>query len=279
MIQISQLINKLYQKYALRVSYTNTFISQGQTVTQLTTLIKVVKKQLRAQGKTYADVGAKLELSEASVKRLFSEKNFTLQRMESIGELVGLELSELLQIVAKEQQQLSELTLEQEQEIADDLPLLLVTVCVMNHYAFQEILDDYEISETECIRKLAKLDKLKLIELLPNNRIKLLIAPNFKWQKRGPIQQFFRRKIQRDFFRSDFDKETEKLSVLNGMLTFESVKKLQRRMTRLADDFNNLIREDAQHALEDKVGITLVMAKRQWDYSIFDRYNKNNKTP
>jgi len=240
---------------------------------QLTTIIKVVKKQLRAQGLTYADVAIALELSEASVKRLFAEQNFTLQRMEVISELLGLELSELMQLVAKEQQQLSELSVAQEQEIADDLPLLLVTVCVMNHYSFQEIIDDYEISETECIRKLAKLDKLKLIELLPNNRIKLLIAPNFKWQPRGPIQQFFRRKIQRDFFRTDFDKEMEKLNVLNGMLSKESVKKVQGRMQRLADEFNNLIKEDAHLELNEKHGITLVMAKRQWDYSIFDRYN------
>jgi hypothetical protein len=147
----------------------------------------------------------------------------------------------------------------------------------MNSYSFREIIEDYEISETECIRKLARLDKLKLIELLPNNRIKSLISPNFKWQKNGPIQKFFQRKIQSDFFQSNFDKETEKLSVLNGMLTIESIKKLQRRMQRLCDDFNNLIRDDSDKTLNDKVGVTLVMAERQWDFSIFDQYNKNTE--
>ena len=241
---------------------------------QIPTLIDVVKKQLKAQGLTYVDVADKLQLSEASVKRLFAEQNFTLQRIESIADLLGFELSELMQLVTKQQQQLTELTIEQEQEIANDISLLLVTVCVMNSYTFQDILDDYQISETECIRKLAKLDKLKLIELLPNNRIKLLIAPNFKWQKRGPIQRFFQHKIQQDFFTSNFDKETEKLSVLNGMLSINSVKTLQRRMQRLADDFNNLIREDTELPLQEKLGITMVMAERQWEFSIFDKYSK-----
>jgi transcriptional regulator with XRE-family HTH domain len=242
---------------------------------QVSTLISVVKKQLKAQGKTYLDVANTLQLSEASVKRLFAEENFTLQRMEAIAELLGLELSELMQLVAKQQQQLSELTFDQEQEIAEDLLLLLVTVCVMNNYNFEEIVDDYKISETECIQKLARLDKLKLIELLPNNRIKLLIAPNFKWQKNGPIQKFFQRRIQRDFFRSQFDKETEKLSVVNGMLSVNSIKKLQSRMQKLADDFNHLIKEDAEYTPSEKIGITLVMAERQWEFSIFDRYNKD----
>lgn len=244
---------------------------------QIPILISLVKKQLRAQGKTYANVATHLKLSEASVKRLFAEQNFTLQRIEAIADLLGLELSDLMLLVAKQQQQLTELSIEQEQVIADDLLLLLVTVCVMNNYSFKEIVDDYEISETECIQKLAQLDKLKLIELLPNNRIKLLIAPNFKWQKNGPIQRFFQRKIQHDFFKSNFDKDTEKLSVLNGVLTIESVKKLQRRMQRLADDFNNLIREDTEHSPDEKVGITLVMAERQWEFSIFDKYNKDKE--
>lgn len=241
---------------------------------QIPTVIDVVKKQLKAQGKTYADVSKKLKLSEASIKRLFSEHNFTLQRLESIAELLGYELSDIMQLVSKEQQKLTELSIQQEQEIANDTLLLLITVCVMNHLTFQDILNEYKISETQCIRKLAKLDKLKLIELLPNNRIKLLIAPNFRWLKKGPIQQFFQRKIQQDFFTSNFDKKAEKLSVLNGMLSTDSINTLQRRMQRLADDFNHLIREDIEKPMQQKMGITMVMAKRQWEYSTFDKYRK-----
>lgn len=243
-------------------------------MTQIPTLINIVKKQLKAQGKTYIDVAEKLKLSEASVKRIFAENNLSLQRLESIAELLGYDLTEITQLVTRQQQQLTALSIEQEQEIANDITLLLVTVCVMNHLSFQEILDDYNISETECIQKLAKLDRLKIIELLPNNRIKLLISSNFQWNTKGPIQQFFQHKIQQDFFTSNFDKETEKLSVINGVLSIDSIKILQRRIQRLADDFNNLIKEDAEKPMQEKLGITMVMAKRQWEYSIFNRYNK-----
>jgi len=191
---------------------------------QIPLIVDIVKKQLRAQGKTYADVANCLHLSEASVKRLFAEHNFTLQRIESIAVLLGYDLTELMALVSKTQQQLTELSIEQEKEIANDLALLLVTVCVMNRYSFDDILNDYAISETQCISKLAKLDRLNIIELHPNNRIKLLISPNFKWRKRGPIQQFFQKHIQQEFFKSNFDKETEKLSVLNGMLSLQSIK-------------------------------------------------------
>ena len=41
-------------------------------------LIETLKRELKAQGKTYVDVANVLDLSEASVKRLFADKNFTL---------------------------------------------------------------------------------------------------------------------------------------------------------------------------------------------------------
>jgi transcriptional regulator with XRE-family HTH domain len=241
---------------------------------QIALLIEIVKKQLKAQGKTYSDVASALDLSEASVKRLFAEQNFTLQRLEAIGELLGYDLTELLQLVANQQRQLTRLSVEQEQEIASDIALLLITVSVMNGYSFNDLVDEYTLTEAECIRKLAKLDRLKIIELLPNNRIKLLIAPNFKWLPRGPIQQFFQQKIQQDFFKSSFDKDSDSLSVLNGLLSPASIHELHQRLQRLTSEFNQLIQHDRELPINEKTGITLVLAQRQWAYSIFDQFNK-----
>ena len=70
---------------------------------QISPLIKALKKQLKAHGYTYLDVASLLDLSEASVKRLFAEENFTLQRLESICHMVGIEISELVQLMESEQ--------------------------------------------------------------------------------------------------------------------------------------------------------------------------------
>lgn len=244
---------------------------------QIPTLVQIVKKQLKLQGKTYLDVATALGLSEASVKRLFAEHNFTLQRLETIGNMLGFDLTDLMQLVANEQKKLSQLTIEQEQEIASDLALLLVTVSVMNGYSYSDLLEEYNLGCAECTRKLAKLDRLRIIELLPNNRIKLLIAPNFKWVPRGPIQQFFQRKIQQDFFQSNFDKEGESLSVLNGLLGDNSIRELQQRLQRLTNEFNQLIRDDRELPFKEKSGVTLVLAQREWAFSIFDQF-KNAET-
>ena len=47
---------------------------------QTTAIIDVLKKLLKEQGVTYLQVAQALGLSEASVKRLFAERQFSLQR-------------------------------------------------------------------------------------------------------------------------------------------------------------------------------------------------------
>ncbi|PCK07240.1 MAG: transcriptional regulator [Alteromonadaceae bacterium] len=241
-------------------------------MSQAPQLIHVLKKQLKAHGKTYADLAVALNLSEASVKRLFSENNFTLQRLESACGFIGLRLDELVMLMAQEQPQLQELSQAQENEIADDLLLLLITVMAINGYSMAEMLSQYNISDTDCIRKLAHLDRLKIIELLPNNRIKLLIAPNFRWRANGPIQRFFLKYVVADFFNSDFDEEDEKLVVLNGLLSHASQAQLGKKMQVFAREFNEMIASDAGLPMEERFGATMVIAMRRWQYRLFQQY-------
>jgi len=245
-------------------------------VAQTQFLINTLKKQLKAQGKTYVDVATCLQLSEASVKRLFAEQNFTLQRLERICDMLELELSELVNHMAQDQQRISQLSEAQEREIAEDLLLLLIAVCVVNGYSFQDILHRYSISELECIQKLAQLDRLKIIELLPGNRIKLRISANFNWLPNGPIQQFFHDKVQQDFFNSRFDKEHEKLLVLNGLLSKQSNREFQKKLQRLAAEFEQLNREDAVLPIEKRFGTTVVLAMREWQYSLFESFRQSD---
>src|SRR3989449_11082416 len=57
-------------------------------------LIDTLKRELKAQGVTYAAVARALGMSEASVKRMFSRKDFTLKRLDQGRDFAGLELAE-----------------------------------------------------------------------------------------------------------------------------------------------------------------------------------------
>ena len=245
---------------------------------QTTPLVNTLKRTLKSHGKNYADVARKLGLTEASVKRLFSQKSFSLQRLDQICQMLNLEISDLVRLMGEETRKITVLGEREEEEIANDTTLLLVTVCILNSWKFREIIAHYAISEAECTRNLVKLDRLKIIELLPENRYKLLIAANFSWRENGPIQRYYQSKVESDFFDSRFDKQNERLIVLNGMLAHESVSILQRKLQKLSQEFNELNGDDASLELDDRHGTTMVLALRQWEYGLFRDLKRQEET-
>lgn len=79
------------------------------------------------------------------------------------------------------------LSLAQEKELVSDIKLLLMAHFLINGLLFSEVISDYDISESEGVQLLAKLDRMRIIELLPGNRVKMMISKNFQWIDNGPI--------------------------------------------------------------------------------------------
>ena len=63
---------------------------------EVTQAVATTKRLLKAQGLTYRDVARALKMSEASVKRVFANGSFTVERLGQVAHLVGLTLAELL---------------------------------------------------------------------------------------------------------------------------------------------------------------------------------------
>lgn len=243
-------------------------------MTQIDLLIKALKAMLKKHGKTYADVAKNIGLSEASVKRIFANQNLSLQRLEQICQILEIEITDLLREIQLMTHRVSQLTHQQESEIVADLKLLLVTTCVINNWSIAEILEHYLISEIECTQKLLQLDRLKLIELLPKNRYKLLVETNFSWLPNGPIQKFFKKHLQHDFFASNFDKNNELFTFQFGMLTDKSNAEFQKSLSKLAEEFLQKCNEDISEPLHQRTGSALVLALRPWFPTIFNELRK-----
>jgi len=240
---------------------------------QTSLIIRTLKKTLKSHGKTYSEVADYLDLSEASVKRLFAQETFSLSRLDQICKMLEMEITDLMQLVNDSTaRQISELSNEQEKELAGDIELLLITISVIHHWTLEDILGQYNFTEAQCIQHLAKLDRLNIIELLPNNKIKVKISPNFKWRKNGHIQRFFRENIETEFFHTQFNESQEKLIVLNGMLSQESNALFQRKLERLAREFDEMTKDDSSLPLGERFGYTSVLAVRDWRFSLFEQF-------
>lgn len=246
-------------------------------MSQITPILTTLKRELKAQGITYIEVAARLDLSESSIKRLFSENRLSLHRLEQLCQLLGMEISDLVQKMNEQRKQLNMLTEEQEREVVEDQKLMLMALSVLNHWTFEEILATYELTEPEAIQLLARLDRLKIIELLPLNRFRLIVASDFRWIPEGPIQRFFRSEVQPGFMQSSFANPGEKFLFRSGMLSRGSNATLIKKMERLIAEFNELHDEDAGLPLTERFGSSILVALRPWEFGFFRGLRKTTE--
>jgi len=238
-------------------------------MSQSENILQAVKGLLKQHKINYAQVGEYLNLSESSIKRSFSQGQISLNRLIKICELMDLELVDLLQIIQNQSADLIHLTEQQEQLMVSDVKYLLVTVCVCNHWSFEEIHQTYQIEAAELVNMLLRLEQTELLELKPNNQIKLHISPNFHWIENGPIQNFFEQHIQSDFWKSQFIAPGEVRLLANGMLSKESNEAMQKHISRLKQQFTQLSEQDRYLKMEQRHGTTLLVGMRPWEMDLF----------
>jgi hypothetical protein len=145
---------------------------------------------------------------------------------------------------------------------------------LMSKLTFEYIISTYDISETEGIRLLARLDRMRIIELLPGNRVKLKIAKDFRLIPGGPIQKFYEQTVQEEFFGSSFDDDGEFRIYISGFYSRAANAEIIRKLKRLASDANQLIHESEELPMGERFGCSLIMAIRPWEVNVFEQLRR-----
>jgi AraC-like DNA-binding protein len=239
---------------------------------QTTALISELKRALRESRVTYKDIASHLGLSEASIKRMFARSQFSLVRMEQILGLVQMQFSDLVERLNSSRTYVSQLTPEQEAALVSDPDIIVITFLVLNRWSFDDILNTYDFSQRELQKHLIRLDRLKIIELLPFNRYRLLTARNFTWRKNGPVQQYYATRIQPEFFDSTFEGRGEELRFVGGRLSPDGFVQMQRAIERLAGQFDELAERDSRLPIGESYGCSAVFALRPIEFSMFTKH-------
>ena len=245
-------------------------------MTQASLLVETLKKCLRQRGLKYADVARALALSESSVKRLFARKELILERIDRICGLMRLELTDMLEVMQSAEAHIAELSDEQERALVADPRLLLVGILAMSYWTAADMREKFRIAKPELTRMLVRLDRMRIIDLLPDDHIRLRLARNFAWRRNGPIQRFFEAQLQRQFFETSFDRPGEMRRVAFGGLTRRSNELLQQRLRAVADEFDVMAQEDRAFDHRLRRGTTMVLAMRPWEPSQFTELRREH---
>jgi DNA-binding Xre family transcriptional regulator len=237
-------------------------------------LVAVLKKELKSAQMTYAQLAQALGMAESSVKRMLAKGDMPLSRIDAICRALKLDFAELARRVAESQPLLKELTLEQERAVVADKKLLLCAICALSQWTFEQITQAYRISEAECIKHFAQLDRIGVVELRPGNRYRLKLAKTFRWRPNGPVMDFFREHVVLDYFKGGFDKPGEGLLLVHGSVSRAVAPAFFERLQRIGQDFAQQHQADQRLPEKEREGYTLVLAVRSWEFEAFTRLRR-----
>ena len=230
-------------------------------------LVAALKAELRRAGITYADLAREMGLAESSIKRIFAKGDLSLSRIDAVLQVLKMDFSDLAQQVLKAQPPRRELTLEQEHAVVADPRLLLLSICALSLWSFEQIVATYRITEAECLRGLAALDRLGVIELRPGNRYRLKVDKTFRWRPDGPVMAYFRERVVGDYFSGRFADEDETLMLVHGQVSRSQAAGFIERLQRIGQDFAQQHVADQTLPEDRKRAYTLVLGMRSWWFS------------
>jgi hypothetical protein len=93
---------------------------------------------------------------------------------------------------------------EQARQLFTDLQLGLVFILLTRGWSAEEIKRECRIPEALIVEHLVKLEKLKLVELLPGNKVRLLFSRNIRWGDNSEAGKAFERGLRNLFVTMDF---------------------------------------------------------------------------
>jgi DNA-binding Xre family transcriptional regulator len=243
-------------------------------MTTTSTLIDVIKDELKSARMTYADLAHRLGIAESSVKRMLAKRDMPLSRVDAICNALKIDFADLARHVADAQPLLAELSLSQEKSVIADKKLLLMAICVLSQWTIEQITSHYRLTEAEAIKYLVQLDRIGIIELRPLNRYRLKLAKTFRWRPHGPVMNYFRENALLDYFSGGFEKEAESLLMVHGSISKSMAPSFVERLQRVAQDFAQQHQTDQKLSDQHREGYTLLLAMRSWDFAAFERFKR-----
>jgi len=239
-------------------------------VSECAQIIDALKRHLKTRGLTYRELAKRVGLSEASIKRVFAEETFTLQRLEKICAAIGMTVAELMRAVSDSPESRSTLlSFEQEQMLASNPHLLACFYLLLNGRSSAELMTRLELNERELRSLYVKLDTAKLVELLPRLKTRLRVGPIVTWRTDGPVHRLYEAQVKAEFLRADFSGAREALHFRSAELSDASARILNRKLEQLAQEFAEYAALDVSLPAKEKQSVAMLLAFRPWVFSMF----------
>lgn len=227
-------------------------------------LFALLKTVLKARGITYAMLAARLDVSEPTIKRIFSEQDCKLSRMTEICAVLDLTLDDLVTEANRVEVRPIPLGDRCEAQLAADRPAFHLFLLLLDGMTAPAIAAQYDLDPAALFAPALRLEKLGLAEVLPGTHIRLTLPGPVQFRRDGPLHRRLL-KLNMDFLRSTYlapDTESAAFLTRTRRMTAHSAAHILTRLKDVQAELSDLARKDQltqpDDALESyKLGIAL----------------------
>lgn len=163
----------------------------------------IIKNRAKAQGLTQQDFAKNLGVSLATMKRWYGGGTITLDILKDLCHEVGMTVSDVLSTVESQSTTKFSYTREQEDFFADEPSYLAFFDQLLRGYTPAQVQKKFQVSARRLTQMLSHLEKLKLLEWLPHNKVRLLVSGEPVWIAGGPLAGKLRQEIFQAFLESE----------------------------------------------------------------------------
>jgi hypothetical protein len=135
------------------------------------------------------------------------------------------------------------------------------------------MVETYRLDEAQCVRLLLRLERIGILELHENNRIRLRIARTFSWIPDGPIMRYVRSQLP-DFFDYPFQQPGELMRMVSLRLSREAQIALLQQAEQIAREYSEQHNADARLPLAQRQPVSVLLAVRPWEPELFKKLRR-----
>jgi DNA-binding Xre family transcriptional regulator len=227
-------------------------------------LFELLKTVLKARCVTYGMLAERLTLSEPTIKRIFAERDCKLSRMTEICSALDLTLEDLVAEANRIEVRPMQLGDRLEAQLADDRPAFHLFLLLLDGMTTANVQKHYSLDERAVFALGRRLEKLGLVEMMPNNRIRLSVQGPVQFRRNGPLHQRLL-KLNMDFLRATYlEHDTDHSAFLTQTrrMTQKTARHILKRLREVQIEMSDLARKDQltqpNDALDSyKLGIAL----------------------